>query len=533
MASNHGLEGDDPGCKTPQSVLIEDVILKELNGFAGDVASHEVFEPEERWRILRNIVMISFAFMVQFTAFQGAANLQSSVNSSAGLGTASLATIYGALILSNVFLPVVMIRWLGCKWTVALSFIAYMPYIAAQFYSTFYTMIPAALFVGLGGGPLWCGKCTYLSVVADVYSKLTNIPTDTLTIRFFGVFFMIFQCSQIWGNLISSLVFSSDEADLAEDVGDHCGANFCPGTTGSANNSNLARPSDEKIYTVAGIYLGCMVLAVCIVSFGVDSLKRYHEDKRTGSGTGLSGFQLLAVTLKLLKEPKQLLLMPLVMWLGVEQAFVGADYTAVRLSPRPSPSHVRLVAQGWTQVYLIFGGKILMGDLRCCSQSYVSCAWGIRNIGYVMICYGITNSITAISAGSLVKLTGRVPIVTCAAALHVAILVTLLCWTPSFQDRVLFFVMSGLWGVADGVWLVQINAMCGFLFPGREEAAYSNFRLWESLGFIVAYAYSSFLCTYVKLYILLALLVVGLVGYYYIEWGERPNTKKVEKPNKD
>nr|CAD7425945.1 unnamed protein product [Timema monikensis] len=378
-------------------------------------------------------------------------------------------------------------RWLGCKWTVALSFIAYMPYIAAQFYSTFYTMIPAALFVGLGGGPLWCGKCTYLSVVADIYSKLTNIPTDTLTIRFFGVFFMIFQCSQIWGNLISSLVFSSDEADLAEDVGDHCGANFCPGTTSTANNSNLARPSDEKIYTVAGIYLGCMVLAVCIVSFGVDSLK---------SGTGLSGFQLLSVTLKLLKEPKQLLLMPIVMWLGVEQAFVGADYTAVRLSPQPFLTNLisavgRLVAYcfSWEACGLLLqlgglwlvasagrlvaccfsweacglwltasAGRLVVGlflcecdeeDIRCGSQSYVSCAWGIRNIGYVMICYGITNSITAISTGSLVKLTGRVPIVTGAAALHVAIIVTLLCWKPSFQDRVVFFVMAGLWGVAD------------------------------------------------------------------------------------
>nr|CAD7596668.1 unnamed protein product [Timema genevievae] len=481
-------------------------LTEKMRDVSEELEGLEDFKPGEKWRILRNVLILSLAFMVHFTAFQGAANLQSSINSSEGLGTASLATIYGALILSNMFLPVVMIRYMShcphslrhvppCddKWTVALSFIAYMPYIAAQFYSTFYTMIPAALFVGLGGGPLWCGKCTYLSVVADIYSKLTNIPTDTLTIRFFGVFFMIFQCSQIWGNLISSLVFSSDEADLAEDVGDHCGANFCPGTTSTANNSNLARPSDEKIYTVAGIYLGCMVLAVCIVAFGVDSLKRYNEDKRTGSGTGLSGFQLLAITLKLLKEPKQLFLMPIVIWLGVEQAFVGADYTA----------------------------------------SYVSCAWGIRNIGYVMICYGITNSITAISTGSLVKLTGRVPIVTCAAVLHVAIIVTLLCWKPSFQDRVIFFLMSGLWGVADGVWLVQINAMCGFLFPGREEAAYSNFRLWESLGFIVAYAYSSFLCTYVKLYILLALLVVGLVGYYYIEWGERPNTKKAEKPNKD
>jgi hypothetical protein len=95
-------------------------------------------------------------------------------------------------------------RLLGCKWAVAVSFIAYMPYIGAQFYPTFYTMIPAGLLVGLGGGPLWCGKCTYLSVVSDIYSELTNVPADTVVVRFFGIFFMIFQLAQVWGNLISS-----------------------------------------------------------------------------------------------------------------------------------------------------------------------------------------------------------------------------------------------------------------------------------------------------------------------------------------
>jgi len=79
-----------------------------------------------------------------------------------------------------------------------------MPYIGAQFYPTFYTMIPAGLLVGLGGGPLWCGKCTYLTVVSEVYSELTNLPADTLVVRFFGVFFMIFQFAQVWGNVISS-----------------------------------------------------------------------------------------------------------------------------------------------------------------------------------------------------------------------------------------------------------------------------------------------------------------------------------------
>ncbi|XP_069691527.1 UNC93-like protein [Periplaneta americana] len=444
------------------------------------------FKPSEKWRIMKNIVVISLAFMVHFTAFQGAGNLQSSVNAAEGLGTASLATIYFALILSNVFLPVVVIRKFGCKWAVAISFIAYMPYIGAQFYPAFYTMIPAGLLVGFGGGPLWCGKCTYLSVVSEIYSELTNVPAETLVVRFFGIFFMIFQFAQVWGNLISSTVFSSGESPvLSTNVSEICGTNFCPGNE-AQENSNMERPPDYQIYLVAGIYLACMVSACIIVALGVDSLKRYNEGVREGSGTGMSGFRLLAITLQLLKERNQLLILPITIFLGVEQAFVGADYTA----------------------------------------AYVACAWGISNIGYVMICYGITNSISAIATGSIVKLTGRVPVVCCAFLLHLGILIGLLTWAPTPDDKILFFVVTGLWGICDGVWLVQINAYCGILFPSREEAAYSNFRLWESLGFIIAYAYSMYLCAQPKIYILIALLIIGMAGYLVVEWQERKKLRK-------
>jgi hypothetical protein len=63
------------------------------------------------------------------------------------------------------------------------------------------------------------------------------------------------------------------------------------------------------------------------------------------------------------------------------------------------------------------------------------------------------------------------------------------------------------------------------LFPGNEEAAYGNYRIWRSVGFILAYAYSPYLCTSTKIYILLALLIVGMFGYIIIEWGEM-NTKR-------
>ncbi|XP_057336752.1 UNC93-like protein isoform X1 [Microplitis mediator] len=438
------------------------------------------FNSKERWRILKNIIMIGIAFMIHFTAFMGASNLQSSINADQSLGTFTLASIYGSLIVSNIFLPVLIISWLGCKWTISLSFIAYIPFIATQFYPKFMTMIPAGLAVGLGGGPLWCAKCTYLTVVSEAYATISELGADVLVTRFFGMFFMFYQMAQVWGNLISSAVLSYGKGDLpfvelnSTKVSEICGANFCQIVE---ENPNLAPPPVERIHLISGIYLGCMVLASLIVAFGVDSLSRYDKG-RTGSATGQSGLKLLAVTLKLLKEKRQLLILPITIFIGAEQAFLFADYNA----------------------------------------SFVSCAYGISNIGFVMICYGVANAVAALATGSIVKLTGRIPVVVFAFLLHLLLIIALLFWKPTPEQGIIFYLMSGLWGICDAIWLVQVNALSGILFPGMEEAAYSNFRLWEATGSVIAYSYSSYLCTSTKLYLLIGILIIGVVGYGIIEF---------------
>lgn len=65
----------------------------------------------ENLRITKNVVFVGIAFMLHFTAFHGTANLQSSINASESMGTFTLAAIYGSLILSNIFLPVIVIRY--------------------------------------------------------------------------------------------------------------------------------------------------------------------------------------------------------------------------------------------------------------------------------------------------------------------------------------------------------------------------------------------------------------------------------------
>lgn len=69
-------------------------------------------------------------------------------------------------------------------------------------------------------------------------------------------------------------------------------------------------------------------------------------------------------------------------------------------------------------------------------------------------------------------------------------------------------------------------ALYGVLFKSNGEAAFSNYRLWESIGFILAFGYQSHLCLDIKAYILVSVLGLGLIGYgivEYIEWKKKRN----------
>jgi len=53
-----------------------------------------------------------------------------------------------------MFVPTWLIKVLKCKWTIVVCQFCYSAYIAAQFYPTFYTLIPAAIILGFGAAPM-------------------------------------------------------------------------------------------------------------------------------------------------------------------------------------------------------------------------------------------------------------------------------------------------------------------------------------------------------------------------------------------
>lgn len=90
-------------------------------------------------------------------------------------------------------------------------------------------------------------------------------------------------------------------------------------------------------------------------------------------------------------------------------------------------------------------------------QAYVSCAYGVHNIGYVMICFGVVNAVCSVVFGSIMKFIGRSPLMMLGAGVHAGLVIVLLHWRPAPTSPLVFFTISGLWGVGDAVWQTQVN----------------------------------------------------------------------------
>ncbi|RMC12683.1 hypothetical protein DUI87_10207 [Hirundo rustica rustica] len=377
---------------------------------------------------------------------------QSSLNSEEGLGVASLSVLYAALILSSMFLPPILIKKLGCKWTIAISMCCYIAFSLGNFYASWYnlntltlsvvfkqnkyTLIPTSVILGLGGAPLWSAKCTYLTIAGTSYAEKAGKNAKDIINQYFGVFFLVFQSSGIWGNLISSLILSqsSTKVEISEEDLECCGAYNC--LTDTTNTTGSAKPSNSLIYTLLGVYTASGVLAVLLVVIFLDQIKSDQAETEKEKLEAPSFWSTFLATFRHLKDKRQCLLIPLTMYSGFEQGFLSGDYTKV----------------------------------------YVTCALGIQYVGYVMICFAAVNSLCSLLFGKMSQFTGR---------------------------KLLFAL--GLYGI---------------LFEKHKEAAFANYRLWESLGFVIAFGYSTKLQAYIKLYILLSVLVLSMVTYGAVEYLE-------------
>ncbi|GAA6084369.1 protein unc-93 homolog A isoform X1 [Tachysurus ichikawai] len=387
-------------------------------------------------RNTKNVLVVSFGFLFLFTAYGGLQSLQSSLNAEEGMGVISLSVIYGTIILSSMFLPPIMIKNLGCKWTIFICMACYISYSFGNLFPGWPSLIATSAILGLGGSPLWSAKCTYLTITGNRQAEKENKKGQDVINQYFGMFFLIFQSSAVWGNLMSSLIFQQDAsvAEIPEDRLQFCGAALC--NENFTTTGNFTRPEQNLVNILMGCYIGVGVLAMFLVAVFLDNIDG-EEAKNFRKNIGSQNFcTTFLATFRLLRDKRLLMLIPLTMYSGFEQSFLAGEYT----------------------------------------KNYVTCALGIHYVGFVMICFGAVNSLSSYLFGKLAQYTGRI---------------TLFCL-----------------------------ALYGTLFPDHKEAAFANYRMWESLGFVIAFAYSTYICLSTKLYILIAVLMLNMLTYFWVEYNE-------------
>nr|XP_033723260.1 protein unc-93 homolog A isoform X2 [Tursiops truncatus] len=386
-------------------------------------------------RSLKNVLVLSFGFLLLFIAYGGLQSLQSSLYSEEGLGVAALSTLYGGMLLSSMFLPPILIKKLGCKWTIVIAMCCYVTFTLGNFYASWYTLIPTSILLGLGAAPLWSAQGTYLTTMGSTHAEKTGKLGKDVVSQYFGIFFLIYQSAGGFGNLISSLVFGQTPTQ---------GSGF---------------------------------LAVLLIALFLEPIKDAQQESE-GEKQASPFWSTLLSTAKLFRDKRLCLLVLLPLYSGFQQAFLAGDYT----------------------------------------RSYITCALGIQFVGYVMICFAAVNALCSVLYGKLAQYTGRIALFALGAVTHLSCIIALLLWKPHPRQLPLFFVFPGLWGAADAVWQTQNNALFGVLFEKNKEAAFASYRLWEALGFVIAFGYSMFLCVSVKLYVLLGVLSLAMAAYGTVEY---------------
>ncbi|KAM9316721.1 protein unc-93 homolog A-like [Gastrophryne carolinensis] len=445
---------------------------------------------------LKNVIVIAVGFLLIFIAFGGLQTLQSSLNPSEGLGAVSLSVTYGGQIFSAAVLAPFIINKLGCKWTLVITMCFFNTYTLANFYPKWYTLIPTSVIQGLGASPFWAAKCTYLTVSARHYAAESGELDLNVINQYFGIFFFIFQSSRIWGNLISSLIMDlghkNNDTKTWNNTG--CGASepliltenmSLPhveqgNETGNWTNSSVK--SVSSIHIILGVYSACGLVALLLITIFLDPINHQTQNANINSNNFWAQFLL---TLKHLQDKRQCLLIPLTIYSGMVQGFILSDYT----------------------------------------KSYVTCYLGLQYVGYVIMIYGATASVFSYVFGKLCQYIRRICFFILATAFNISTVVILLIWEPQHYQLGVFFVISGLWGTGDAVWQALLNGFYGILFEDDQEAAFSNYLLWKSLGYVLSFGYSSFLGAYVKLYILLATLLFGMMLYVIVEYKEFRKTR--------
>ena len=281
----------------------------------------------------KNLVGVGLSFLLTFSTFLSLQSLQSSINSEGGLGLATLSILYLFFALAGFVTPGI-IRLLGTKYSLLGGFVCLLLYVVANYYPSWYTLIPASVLLGFAFAPIWAAGNAHLVKIAVVAAPALGLNQEHLISYLVGIFFTFFQGSQIPGNLASSLIFfpysnnqtseeswNNDSESLHDDIS---ATEQCGGITEGASFDKM------YLYILSSVYLFLVVLGIILVLVLVDHFPIEREPNKSFLQKLKLYFGDPFVDLvKLMTNYRMVLVVPIATVNGLVQGFVFGTFTQV------------------------------------------------------------------------------------------------------------------------------------------------------------------------------------------------------------
>ncbi|XP_052175908.1 UNC93-like protein 3 [Diospyros lotus] len=399
----------------------------------------------------RDVHILSSAFLLIFLAYGAAQNLESTINTEDDLGTISLGILYSSFTAFSVIASLV-VRFLGSKNALVLGTTGYWFFIAANLKPTWYTMVPTSLYLGFAASIIWVGQGTYLTSAARSHALDCNSHEGTVIGNFNGEFWGMFASHQFIGNLITLALLSD-------------------GKGGSISSTTL----------LFVVFLCSMTLGTVLMCF-LDKRGTDGEESLPDSSATLysSMVSLLKSVITPLLDVRMLLIIPLIAYSGLQQAFVWAEFTKYIVKP----------------------------------------ALGESGVGGAMAVYGACDAICSLAVGKITSgLKSITPIILAGAFIQSIILLWLLLKysvTSGVLGTLYLLLIAGALGIGNGVFNTQLSSLVGMLFKHNMEGGFAQLKLWQSASIAVVFFLSPHITLQAMLVIMLAAICIAVAGFLWL-----------------
>ncbi|KAH8506168.1 hypothetical protein H0E87_013122 [Populus deltoides] len=396
----------------------------------------------------KDVHILSSAFLLIFLAYGAAQNLETTLNTKDDMGTISLGILYVSFTFFSLIASSV-VRFMGSKNAVLLGTSGYWLFIAANLKPTWYTMVPASLYLGFAASIIWVGQGTYLTSTARSQARDYHLHEGTVIGNFNGEFWGMFASHQFVGNLISLAILRN-------------------GTEGSTTGTTL-------LFTVFLCSMTLGTILVCFLSKRVDGGEEGPKDSSVSLYSSLTSLSKSVITPLL--DVRMLLIIPLIAYSGLQQAFVWAEFTEKIATP----------------------------------------ALGVSGVGGSMAVYGAFDTICSLTAGRLTSGIFSITWIVSAGLFLQAVVFLWILLKYSLTSGVLGIVypllMAAMLGIGDGVINTQLSALLGILFKHDTEGAFAQLKVWQSASIAVVFFINPYISLQVMVEIMLAALFVAAGGF--------------------